>query len=165
MTNPDPAALHKLIDQRDIEELHSRYLFALDWLDADTVASLFAEDGVLDWAGGVVEGREAIRAEVGKMRGYFGGLAAADAPNRPARLRHFVTNSVLRIDGDRARSTAFWFEINNDNHPRWPYVGAYGHYEDEIARTAEGWRFLRRTIFNELMPERSATAVNPAEAL
>ena len=161
MSDLDPVALQKALDRFAIDELHSRYMFALDWRDADTVASLFAVDGVLDWAGGVVEGREAIRAEVRGMRGYFGKREAAEAPTRPSRLRHFVTEKLFDIQGDRARSLAYWFEIDDDNRHRWPYVGGYGHYEDEIVRTDEGWRFARRTIFNETMAERAAPAINP----
>jgi hypothetical protein len=156
------ATIQEVHDRLTIDELHSRYIFALDWRDADVVASLFTEDGVLDWAGGVVEGRAAIRAEVVAMQAHFGKFEAADAPTRPARLRHFVTNKVMDIRGDRARTVAFWFELDNDNRHRWPYVGAYGHYEDELLRTAEGWRFKRRTIFNEMMDDRAAPATNPA---
>lgn len=50
-------------DRALVENLYARYVFAADWKDADTYASLFTEDGVLDWARGVAEGREAIRSE------------------------------------------------------------------------------------------------------
>lgn len=159
---PSPAEIRELLDRVEIDELHGRYMFALDWFDADTVASTFTEDGVLHWAGGIVEGREAIRTKIREMRSYFGRFEEADAPMRPARLRHFVTNKLITFDGDRARTLAFWFELNNDNRLRWPYLGAYGHYEDEVLRTAEGWRFTRRTIFNEMMEERKGPAENPA---
>jgi len=159
---PSAREMREMLDRMQIDELHSRYMFGLDWHDADAVAATFAEDGVLDWLGGVVEGREAIRAEVGQMKAYFGKFEAADAPTRPSRLRHFVTNKVFDIEGDTARTLAFWFEIDNDNRHRWPYVGAYGHYEDEIVRTTEGWRFKRRTIFNENTDVRKGPATNPA---
>ena len=48
-------------DRAQIQDLQARYMFALDWQDADAYASTFTEDGVLDWAGGVAKGREAIR--------------------------------------------------------------------------------------------------------
>ena len=158
---PDAAELRHALDKLAIDELHSRYTLALNWQDADAVADTFAEDGVLDWAGGVIEGREAIRAEVHGMRAFFAKSEAADAPLRAAHLRHFVTNKIIDIDGDRARTIGYWFELNNDNRLRWPYVGAYGHYEDEAVRTPEGWRFTRRTIFNEQMEDRTAPARMP----
>jgi hypothetical protein len=64
-----------------------------------------------------------------------------------------VTNQVFQIDGDQARAWAYWFDLNNDNLQRWPYVAAYGYYEDDLIRTAEGWRFTRRMIFNEMTGE------------
>ncbi len=158
----DPAAVAELLDRAHIDELHSRYLFALDWLDAGVISSLFTEDGVLHWAGGVVEGRDAIHAAIVGMREHFGKFEKVDAPLRPSRLRHFVTNKVMRIEGDTARTLAFWFELDNDNRHRWPYVGAYGHYEDELVRTEAGWLFKRRTIFNEMMDERKGPGTNPA---
>lgn len=158
----DPNDVRELLDRMQIDELHSRYMFALDWLDAETVASTFCEDGVLDWAGGVIEGREVIHAAIIEMQEFFGKSEKADAPLRPSRLRHFVTNQVVDIQGDTARTRAFWFEMDNDNRHRRPTVGAYGHYEDELVRTAEGWRFKLRVIFNEAMDERKAPPVNPA---
>lgn len=159
---PSPAEIRELLDRMAIDDLHGRYIFALDWFDADTVASTFTEDGVLDWAGGVIEGREAIRVAVNGMKDYFSKFEEVDAPVRPARLRHFVTNKIIQLNGDHARTLAFWLELNNDNRLRAPYLGAYGHYEDEVVRTAEGWRFKRRTIFNEMMEERKCPAENPA---
>lgn len=146
----------------EIEDLQARYMFALDWQDADAYAATFAEDGVLDWAGGVVTGREAIREEVKGMRAGFAKHEAADAPERPARLRHMITNLVLKIDGDRATARAFWFEFNNDVRGRRPYLGAYGHYEDELRRVNGRWLFSKRKIYNEQYDARAASGENPA---
>ncbi len=154
-------AIDAIADRLAIDDLYSRYIFALNWQDADTVASVFAEDGVLDWAGGVVAGRDAIRGEVERMRTHFARLEEADAPLHPARLRHFLTNKLIDIGWDEARSLAYWLEVNDDNRLRQPYVGAYGHYEDRLRRTPEGWRFVRRTIFNEQMSERAGPRDNP----
>lgn len=98
----DVADVRELLDRMQIDDLHSRYIFALDWFDAEVVASLFADDGVLDWAFGVIEGREAIKEAVSGMQVHFRKFEAADAPLRASRLRHFVTNKVMKVDGDRA---------------------------------------------------------------
>ncbi len=146
----------------EIEDLQARYLFALDWQDADAYAATFAPDGVLDWAGGVVRGREAIRAEVRNMRASFARREAAEAPARPSRLRHLVSNVVIRIDGDRATSVAEWFEINNDSRTRWPMVTGYGHFEDQFRRVDGRWLIASHKIFNEAMDSRAADPRNPA---
>ncbi|MFM1885371.1 MAG: hypothetical protein RL026_528 [Pseudomonadota bacterium] len=149
-------------DRAEIEDLSARYVFALNWQDADAYAATFTEDGVLDWAGGVVKGREAIRSEVRNMRGYFAKREQAEAPTRPARLRHFVTNRIIKVEGDRASSVAYWVEFNNDNRERWPYVGAYGHFEDELRKVGGRWLIARHVIYNEAMADRAAPAVSPA---
>lgn len=148
-------------DRAEIQDLQARYLFALNWQDADAYAATFTEDGVLDWAGGIVHGREAIRKEVRGMRANFAKHEAADAPTRPAQLRHFITNVVLDFDGEHAIGRAYWFELNDDNRDRRPYVGGYGHYEDELRKVDGKWLFTRRKIYNEMMPSRTAGPKNP----
>jgi hypothetical protein len=148
-------------DRAEIQDLQGRYMFALDWQDADAYAATFTEDGVLDWAGGVVHGRDAIRKEVQGMRAAFEKHETADAPTRPARLRHFIANVVLDFDGDHAIGRAYWFEVNDDNRSRWSYVSGYGHYEDELRRVNGKWLFSRRKIYNEILPSRTAGPANP----
>ncbi|HXY79441.1 MAG TPA: nuclear transport factor 2 family protein, partial [Candidatus Bathyarchaeia archaeon] len=59
-------------DRAAIEDLQARYMFALDFKDADTYASTFAPDGVLDY-GPQVKGRDAIKKVIADM-----GKRAAD---------------------------------------------------------------------------------------
>jgi len=148
-----------------IEDLQARYMFALDWQVPDDYAATFTEDGVLDWAGGIVKARDAICAECHNMRALFRGRAEGDAPARAARLRHFITNMVVRVEGDRAWGRAYWFEIDNDTRNRWPYVGGYGHYEDELRKVDGEWLFCWRKIFNECMADRAADDDNPVAQL
>ncbi|HKJ74234.1 MAG TPA: nuclear transport factor 2 family protein [Alphaproteobacteria bacterium] len=148
-------------DRAEIQDLQARYMFALDWQDEDAYAGTFAEDGVLDWAGGIVQGRDAIRAEVRGMRANFDKRAAAEAPARPSRLRHFITNTVIKVDGDTAVGKAYWFELDNDIRDRRPYVGSYGHYDDEMRKVNGQWLFSRRRINNEQIADRAAGPDNP----
>jgi hypothetical protein len=147
---PFPRALQDVIDKVEIGEMQSRYMFAIDWYDPQVYGDVFTEDAILEWPEGRAEGQEAIRSAVIRVGQFFGRLAEAAKPNKPAHLRHFVTNRVIRIDGDTAHAVAYWFDLNNDNQPRWPYVAAYGYYEDDLVRTAEGWRFTKRKIINEM---------------
>ena len=149
-------------DRAEIQDLQARYMFALDWQDADAYASTFTEDGVLDWAGGVAKGREAIRNEVRGMKATFEKRAAAEAPTRPSRLRHFITNIVIKVDGDKAVGRAYWFEFDDDIRGRRPYLGAYGHYDDEMRKVNGEWLFSRRRINNEQLDSRAAGMENPA---
>jgi hypothetical protein len=149
-------------DRSQIEDLQARYLFAMNWLDAEAYAETFTGDGELDWAGGVARGREAIREEVGAMAAAFAAEEAADAPLRPARKRHFITNVVIKVDGDTATSRAYWFIMNNRTADRKGYSEAYGHYESELRKVDGQWYFTKRKIFNEEMADRTAPLANPA---
>jgi len=145
-----PRSVQDAIDKIEIMELQSRYMFAIDWRDPQAYGDTFTEDAVLAWPEGHAQGREKIRESVVRAGEYFRRQADAAAPAKPARLRHFVTNQVVKIDGDTAHAVAYWFDVNNDNQPRWPYLAAYGYYEDDLVRTADGWRFSRRNVVNEI---------------
>lgn len=142
-------AMQDAIDKIEIAEMQSRYMWALDWADAETYGSLFTDDAVLSWPEGHAEGREAIQSSCARAGAYRERVNAAEPALKAARLRHFVTNQVIRVDGDLATARAYWFDFHNDNQQRWPYIPAYGHYEDELVRTADGWRFSKRRVYNE----------------
>ena len=149
-------------DRAQIDDLFARYLFALDWQDAEAYAGTFTEDGVLVWAGGTVNGRAAIAREMRNARAADERVHAATAPQRPFRRRHFVSNFALRIDGDRAVARSLWFEFNNDGADRRPYLGAYGHLEDELRRVDGRWLISRHQVFNEQREAMAAGNANPA---
>lgn len=150
------------MDRSQIEDLEARYMYAMNWLDAEGYAGTFTEDGVLDWAGGQAVGREAIVEEVRGMAAGFAAEEADDAPLRPARKRHFITNMVIKVDGDTAVSRAYWFIMNNRNPDRTGYSEAYGHYESDLRKVDGQWLFTRRKIYNEEYADRTAPLANPA---
>lgn len=151
-------------DRAAILDLTARYLFAMDWNDFDTYAECFTEDGELDYAMGVARGRENIRAEAKRFKDNVGQLYV-DSEGNPAKLRHVATHSAIRIEGDRAWTTAFWFEMANDGPEGAPKLGSFGHYEDELARVEGEWKFKRRKIYNEFLKGRGSSPVNPVRLM
>lgn len=150
-------------DRAKIEDLQARYMFAMDFKDADTYASCFAQDGVLDYAGGVEKGRDAIRAFINKARATEAEKLAKDKSGlRPARSRHNITNIVLKIEGNKATGRAYWVSLSNDNEKRTGFISGYGHYEDELVKQNGEWLFTKRKIFNEILERRGAPAQSPA---
>ena len=104
-------------DRAEIEDLMARYLFAMDYHDADTYAECFTEDGELDWAMGVAKGRDAIRAEAQGVQG-------AHRRNLQGQLRRPGQASPRgRAQGDphRGRSgVEHRFLVRDDQRrPRW----------------------------------------------
>ncbi|HEU4652147.1 MAG TPA: nuclear transport factor 2 family protein, partial [Croceibacterium sp.] len=92
------------VDRAEIADLMARYLFAMDYHDADAYAACFTEDGVLDYAMGTLEGREAIRAEAKVFKDTVARLFV-DWQGNPAKLRHLVQHKAIRVEGDRAWNT------------------------------------------------------------
>ncbi|MBN1831318.1 MAG: nuclear transport factor 2 family protein [Deltaproteobacteria bacterium] len=177
-------------DRAQIEDLQARYMFALDFGDADTYLSTFTEDGILDIVGMKWEGRENIRKifertpqappegeETRAMESPSVGEeeSAAVPPEGeekpaaeeaqalyPATGRHNITNIVLKIDGDNAVGRAYWFHYGNNNPERKATLDSYGHYEDEMVKVNGEWLFSKRVIYNEQMAEWIGPTENPS---
>ena len=133
----DARSLQELLDVQEITRLKARYVHAADggWTgkpphDAEGVASLFVPDGV--WDGGAFgrgEGHEGIRA-------YFAG-----AIDHTPMVFHHTSSPDIRVDGDRATHRCYL----HAQHTRYGVEGGEnyvigGRYEDDLVRTADGWR-------------------------
>jgi hypothetical protein len=135
-------------DRAEIENLSNRYMVAVDAGDMDTVMATWADDGVLEWAGGVDKGKEAIR----KAMAGFSGARAASVPQGAKswpRSRHFILNHIIDVSGDRAKSVAYWFEMTNSTPQHNVQLVYFGHYEDELVRRNGRWLFEKRKVYNE----------------
>jgi hypothetical protein len=133
-----------IADRLSINELLSRYCHSIDAARADLCAGLFTEDATLQTAVGNAKGGEAIRAWV------EGRLALR---KESMQVRHYLLNVLLApVSADlvRARSTLLYATQARDAETSAQLL-ATGIYEDEVRRTAEGWRFSRRTV--EMAPE------------
>jgi hypothetical protein len=149
-------------DRAQIEDLQGRYLFAMNWGDFETYASTFAEDGVLDWARGTANGRDAIRQEAEVLWQLFSGLPEGETATSAPTRRHYIANQVLDIDGDTATGRAYWYEFDLGMSGRQPFVLAYGHYEDELRKVDGKWLFSKRVIYNVILEGREGPVENPA---
>ena len=141
-------------DRAEIENLSNRYMVAVDAGDIETVMSTWAEDGVLDWIGGVENGKAAIR----KAMSNFGGAKPVNIPegatSRP-RTHHQIINHVIDVNGNTAHSTAYWFALTNNTPQHDVQLLYFGHYEDELVKVGGHWLFKRRTVYNESQPNKA----------
>ena len=147
-------------DRAKIEDLQGRYLFAMDFHDAQAYAATFTEDGVLDFGAGQLKGRQAIHDMVARTRER----AASQQPGQgPPKGRHSITSTVITVNGDKATSVAYWFLMVNDNPERKAQLDSFGHYEDELVKVNGQWLFSVRKIYNEEVPAWAWTSDgNPA---
>ena len=151
------------LDRALIEDLQARYMFALDFGDVDKYLATFTEDGVLDIGDGEIRGHDAIRKIIGGMPGRKEAPASKDVPKlRPATGRHNITNIVIKVEGNKAFSTAYWFHYGNNNPQRTATLDSYGHYVDELVKIDGKWLFSKRRIYNEQVDRWAAPPGNPS---
>jgi hypothetical protein len=151
-------------DRALIEDLQARYLFAFDFGDAEGYAGTFAPDGILDFGWGEIKGREAIAKFIvdGRKRTEEA-RAKTPAGQRPSVGRHIINNIVVKVDGNRAHSVAYWSHMTSGADGRGG-VDFFGHYEDDLVKVNGEWLFARRRIYNEAIPEwASQYGVNPVK--
>jgi hypothetical protein len=147
-------------DRAEIEDLMARYLFAIDYFDWDAYVGTFAPDGELEFARGVTKGREAIRKTVMDFSKGIGQFYHT-ADGKPAKLRHVILQSAIRVEGDKAWARSLWLEMANHGPNDEPKIGTYGMYEDELARIDGKWLFTRRNVLNEFLKGRNSGPTNP----
>jgi hypothetical protein len=122
-----------LADKSEITEVMTRYCFAVDFREFEQLRNVFASDAeatyVLSPLGlGLddvhLSGADAIIEWLSSVLGNLG----EPGP------RHAMTNFLIEIDGDRARSRN--------------YLASGGLYTVEHVRTPDGWRAARFEMRN-----------------
>ena len=124
-------------DKEAIRELFSEYCFRMDEFRFDELGQLFTEDG--DWI-----------APYARAHGpaEIAALMARNIPAEPRR-KHFIMNSLIRLDGDRASArTSYLVVLQATGGGLVPSVA--GTYEDVLVRTTAGWRFRERRLVHDL---------------
>jgi hypothetical protein len=157
-------------DRAAIVDLQARYVMAMDYFDAEGYAGVFAEDGVLDWAGGIVEGREAIHEFMASgTYDLTQGAPAAETPdgeNWPSTVRHLITNQVIEVNGDTATALTYWIQFNNNEDRRQVEWMLFGSWYDEFVKVDDEWLFSLHRIYNEGNPRTfTAGQDNPVRQL
>lgn len=147
-------------DRAEIEDLMARYLFAIDYFDWDAYIATFAPDAELEFASGTYRGHAEIREAVTRFSEGIGRFYHTE-DGQPAKLRHVVLQSVIRVEGDRAWGTTLWVEMANHGPNDEMKMGTYGLYEDEFSRIDGRWLIRRRNVLNEFIPARGSGPANP----
>ncbi len=141
-------------DRAEIENLSNRYMIAVDAGDIDAILSAWADEGVLEWAGGTERGRVAIGQAMTRFRDLLRGEIAAGATSRQ-RTRHVIFNHVIDVTGDTAKTVAYWIALTNKTPQKDVQLVHFGHYEDELVKRDGRWLFTVRRVFNESLSNRA----------
>ena len=121
-----------MTDREDITEVLIRYATGIDRRDWPLFRTVFTADCVLDYG------------EIGTWNGVDAVTEFMDQTHAMAgHTMHRLTNHAVAIDGDiaTARTYVDALIMMADNNSG---VNAVGFYDDELVRTADGWRIARR---------------------
>ncbi|MBT3330149.1 MAG: nuclear transport factor 2 family protein [Rhodospirillaceae bacterium] len=122
---------HGTSDRIAIQELVHRYCDALCHRNHSALVDTFAADGVWDIGQGEVVGRDALSDKFRKVFELF---------EHVIQLTH---NGEVKLDGNTAQGRWYITEYGLTTKGRRTFYIC--HYDDEYRRTADGWRFSRRT--------------------
>lgn len=128
-------SLQEMSDRLEIQDLITRYVYAIDERDYDVLDQVFTPDAVIDYS--ELGGSKGTREETKRF------LATA-MPAFPA-FQHLSVNTKLAIDGDRAQAKTILFNpmaMIHEGETRMFFIGLW--YVDTLVRTAEGWRISHR---------------------
>jgi ketosteroid isomerase-like protein len=129
-------ALRRLIDEAEIKRLGLRYAQAVDRRDAAGLTGLFTPDGVIEGAGVAMHGHEAIGKVPARVEGRFD------------KTYHTVFNQLVAAVGDAAEGEVYSMahHLKRQEDGRVSDLVMAITYRDRYARTADGWRFVRRDL-------------------
>jgi ketosteroid isomerase-like protein len=148
VSEPPVLRLEDVLDRLQIDDLLTRYATAIDRGDWATMVTLFTDDAVWDLSrcGGIKGTPAEVAAWVGER--------VVDWPAN----QHFIVNRDIRIDGDAATGTSYFWNVMSRPGPDGPeFLRTGGYYYDRYRRTPLGWRIAERsedlTWFDGAWPE------------
>jgi 3-phenylpropionate/cinnamic acid dioxygenase small subunit len=127
--------LAAVAERLEIDDLLTRYATAVDTKDWDLYDTCFTEDAFIDYtsAGGIKGGLVEVRDWLAKTLPIF------------CMTQHVVCNRVIQIDGDVATARSVFYNpmaFPDGDTQKLFFEG--GYYNDELVKTAEGWRIKQR---------------------
>jgi hypothetical protein len=130
-------------DYAEIQMLYARYNYAFDSSNPAMYGGVFTTDGEFVIGDRTLRGQKEI-----------GELAAGRGPLKPRpKIFHISTNVLIEPAPEGAKGSSYVTLIDLQKNPA---VTGGGTYEDAIVKTAEGWRFKRRSYFSEAAPAEPA---------
>jgi uncharacterized protein (TIGR02246 family) len=136
------SASSELQDRAAIQNLVVKYTIALDTLDADMYASVFAEDAEFTFGGKTYKGRAEIRKIVSDLKERRAAASTADAP----KSYHALSNTYIELVNDHeARHRSYWQTITGPSSGPFT-VGGMGRYEDTLVKRNGEWLIQKRQI-------------------
>jgi len=129
--------LQEISDRMEIEELFTKYAYAIDEKNYDELDDVFLPDSILDYT--AVGGP---RSEWSSMKSWL-----ANALAQYAGSQHPTMNTKIDLRGDEATTKTLCFnpmvvKDNGGTDQTVFFIGLW--YHDTLVRTSKGWRIKER---------------------
>lgn len=127
--------LQALSDRIEIDDLLTRYSFAIDAHDWDRLDDVFTPDAHIDYTatGGIAGSFPEVKTWLAEMLPMF------------SAMQHAITQKQVEIDGDTAQVRAYFLnpmQIAQEDGSIWQ-MDIGGAYVHSLVRTPQGWRSAR----------------------
>jgi len=147
-------SLQEISDRLEIQDLFTRYSYAIDERNWDGLDEVFTPDAMIDYS------------ESGGAKGSFAQIKAwlPTALERFPSYQHMVATSQLKLDGDSATSRTILFNpmvYEAEGVQQVFFIGLW--YRDRLVRTPQGWRIAER--YEEMAYAHNAPQMPPPPEL
>jgi len=123
-------------DYIEIQQLYAQYNMAIDSGDAEGWAATFVPDGSFN----TFNGHDALVGFIHRWKENMNG----------GNMRHWNTNLAIKGAPEGASGAVYLLLVDVSKRP--PAIMSAAKYEDQLVKTAEGWRFKKRVTKGEGPP-------------
>ena len=150
------ARIREIEDKEAIMRMFMHIQDTLDGRDLKGYGDCFTEDGVWSGVTGRYVGPRAITEFFTKV--------CKPWDSEGHRTYHTTSDFVIDLDGDTAKARSQWRHIMRGEKDE-PVIVHHGHYDDELVRTPDGWRFRKRAAYGDIpFFEPKSQLIGPATA-
>jgi ketosteroid isomerase-like protein len=144
LTRDERSRLRELEDQRDIQEVVTRYGDGIRRKDPGLIASCFDDDGVFHQGDDrALRGRDAIIQFYENKASS--GVSPASTFSEWVASTPFISNFAITLDGDTAHCTSMCLAVHTGYKEGVGSVIVRGtEYIDDLVRTKSGWKIRER---------------------
>ena len=132
--------LTTLLDKAQIEDMLVDYYADLGG-NGQNFGSFYADDGVLDVNGTVVQGKKGIEDLYKSVEG--------GSPARMGKFHMLLTNLKIVVNGAAATADVVWTGVNSETVKATPQFVEQGREHDELVNLKGKWYFKRRVITSD----------------
>nr|WP_090343578.1 nuclear transport factor 2 family protein [Mycolicibacterium malmesburyense]CRL74648.1 hypothetical protein CPGR_03239 [Mycolicibacterium malmesburyense] len=122
-------------DKAQIAEVLIRYATGIDFKDWKLFRTCWADEVDIDYGDlGTFTDPDAFTTLMEQIHGGMG------------QTYHRISNIVVDVNAERATARSYVHAVLQavpDDNGSW--IDALGHYDDELVRTSDGWRIVKRT--------------------